>query len=1095
MEHWMLLCRMAVLIIITASVIIILNPKLTLLLGGDVETNPGPRPPKFPCGECGKACTDYRGAKSSILCESCDTWYHADCVGINASFLSLLGRSELPWECCRCGLPNPSSSLFDTVIMTNSSEEESTHLSSTSGNSTPTSEFPGSPLASSSPSKMQYSPCKASLRTLTINFQSIFSKREEFWSLIDATKPDVIMGCETWLKSGVGHREIFPSGYNLYRKDRKDGYGGVLIAIASCLNSHEIEIGGEAEIVAAKVCNDGKDIIFGSVYRPPSSNQAYMDTLNQSIQDLCTAYPSTAVWIGGDMNLPDINWETEQITSHQYRHSISESYLQTLACTGLEQVVNFPTRGENILDIIATNRPTLVRQCQPMPGLSDHDVIFLELEIQANKRKPIRREIFLWKKADLDGMRSNAKDWADQFVANNDTSTPVETLFAETQQSLDRLVRNHVPSKMSSSRFNQCWFDTNTKRMCRKKTRAYKKAKHISSKSDSSAKAKAKAWNRYHIIKRETQRLCRQTYNKYLVDLIDSDPGNNKRLGALIKSLRCDQTGVAPLKEGHILHCDPKRKANILNKQFSSVFGIDDDEASAMGPSPYSDMPDIEVTRVGVTKLLKNLKPHKSTGPDGISAKVLKETADQISPAVTLLFQASLRQGRIPCAWKKALVVPIYKKGCKSSPENYRPISLTAILCKVCEHIVHCAIIHHLITHGILTDSQHGFRKRRSCETQLILTINDLAKGLEDKGQFDVILLDFAKAFDKVSHQRLPLKAQHYGVRGPILQWVADFLTGRTQQVMLEGHLSNETKVTSGVPQGSVLGPLLFLIYINDLPDSINHSTSRLYADDCLLYKPIRSHQDCLKLQEDLDRLQDWERKWKMEFHPSKCQVLRVTNKRNPVVGQYAIHGHHLEEVESAKYLGVHIDRKLNFNTHVDATVKKANSVSAFLHRNLRQCNRKVKQATYFTYVRPIVEYAVTAWDPHTCKNINKIEMTQRRSARYVTGDFRRTSSVAAMLNKLQWPSLADRRLHIRLVMLYRIRYDLVDIDWQQHLRESSSRTRGHGSRFTVPRCTSQVYASSFFPRTAKDWNNLPADPADSPSLEAFKSSLRVTRQ
>ena len=153
------------------------------------------------------------------------------------------------------------------------------------------------------------------------------------------------------------------------------------------------------------------------------------------------------------------------------------------------------------------------------------------------------------------------------------------------------------------------------------------------------------------------------------------------------------------------------------------------------------------------------------------------------------------------------------------------------------------------------------------------------------------------------------------------------------------------------------------------------------------------------------------------------------------------------------------------------------------------------KQATYFTYVRPVVEYAATAWDPHTCKNINKIEMTQRRSARYVTGDFRRTSSVAAMLNKLQWPSLADRRLHTRLIMLYRIRYNLVDIDWQQHLQESRSRTRGHGSRFTVPRCTSQVYASSFSPRTAKDWNNLPADPADSPSLEAFKSLLRVTHQ
>ena len=230
-----------------------------------------------------------------------------------------------------------------------------------------------------------------------------------------------------------------------------------------------------------------------------------------------------------------------------------------------------------------------------------------------------------------------------------------------------------------------------------------------------------------------------------------------------------------------------------------------------------------------------------------------------------------------------------------------------------------------------------------------------------------------------------------------------------------------------------------------------------------------------------------------MEFHPSKCQVLRVTNKRNPIDSQYNIHGHPLEEVNSAKYLGVHIDKKLSFNTHIDATVKKAKSVCAFLQRNFRHCNRMIKQATYFAYVRPVVEYAATAWNPHTQNIFNKIEMVQRRSARYVTGDYNRTSSVSAMLGQLQRQSLASRRLQNRLVMLYRIRYDLVDIDWQQHLTESTSSTRGHGSRFKTPLSTSQVYASSFFPRTAKDWNNLPEDPADSPSLEAFKSLLGET--
>ena len=298
-----------------------------------------------------------------------------------------------------------------------------------------------------------------------------------------------------------------------------------------------------------------------------------------------------------------------------------------------------------------------------------------------------------------------------------------------------------------------------------------------------------------------------------------------------------------------------------------------------------------------------------------------------------------------------------------------------------------------------------------------------------------------------------------------LILWLKDFLTGRTQQVLLKGQLSHESSVTSGVPsgvpQGSVLGLLLFLIYINDLPDSINHSTSRLYADDCLMYKSIKSHQDCDKLQEELDRLQVTENTWKMEFHPAKYQVLRVTNKRNPITGQYNIHDHPLEEVSSAKYLGVHIDRKLNFNTHVDTIVKKTNSVCAFLRRNFKRCNRRIKQATYFTYVRRIVEYAATAWDPHT-KNVNKVEMGQRRSARYVTGNYNKTSSVTAMLTKLQWPSLASRLLQNRLIMLYRICFDLVDIDWQQYLCKSTSSTRGHGTRFSLPK----------FPRTVKDWNS-----------------------
>jgi hypothetical protein len=225
--------------------------------------------------------------------------------------------------------------------------------------------------------------------------------------------------------------------------------------------------------------------------------------------------------------------------------------------------------------------------------------------------------------------------------------------------------------------------------------------------------------------------------------------------------------GVSPLKEGGFLHVDPMTKANILNRQFTSVFSNDDGSALPdLGPSIYPAMESITVSQNGIIKLLRNLKPFTASGPDGIPTRLFMETAEEIAPAITLVFQASINQGRVPSQWKKAHIVPIFKNGSRSDAANYRPISLTSVLCKVCEHIIHCAVIRHLTASNILSDAQHGFRQRRSCDTQLILTVEDLARGLDNKAQIDVVLLDYEKAFDKVSHRHLLLKAAHYGISG-----------------------------------------------------------------------------------------------------------------------------------------------------------------------------------------------------------------------------------------------------------------------------------------------------------------------------------------
>ena len=313
------------------------------------------------------------------------------------------------------------------------------------------------------------------------------------------------------------------------------------------------------------------------------------------------------------------------------------------------------------------------------------------------------------------------------------------------------------------------------------------------------------------------------------------------------------------------------------------------------------------------------------------------------------------------------------------------------------EHIVTSAIMNHGENNSLLYDLQHGFRRGRSCETQLIEFIDDLANNLDKGQQTDVLIMDFAKAFDKVNHSLLTHKLHNYGISGSVNWWIRNWLEGRTQTVVLEGQRSRSVSVDSGVPQGSVLGPSLFLYYINDLQENLN-STVRLFADDIIAYLTVTPKDKGKLLQEDLDKLAKWEQLWCMKFHPHKCNVLQVTNRRTPIPTSYNLHGHTLEAVTSAKYLGVTIQNNLKWDSHINNIADKANRTLGFLRRNLRVSSRKIKSQAYFGLVRPQLEYAATVWEPHTQCYINRLEQIQRRAARYVTSRHRNTSSVSECL-------------------------------------------------------------------------------------------------
>ena len=327
----------------------------------------------------------------------------------------------------------------------------------------------------------------------------------------------------------------------------------------------------------------------------------------------------------------------------------------------------------------------------------------------------------------------------------------------------------------------------------------------------------------------------------------------------------------------------------------------------------------------------------------------------------------------------------------------------------------------------------------------------------------------FWQSISCLSFTQLPF----YRINGDILNWIADFLTNRHQEVILNNAHSDPCDVLSGVPQGSILGPLLFLLFINDLPNRVT-SNIRLYADDITIYRTIYSNEDILQLQKDLDNLSKWASDWFMTFNVSKCEHLVITKMHSPISSEYKISGCNINKVTSAKYLGVTINHDLSWGNNIGIISCKTSAVFGFLQRNLRQCSSSIKSLAYLTYVRPILEYASTVWAPYTKNHIMSLEKVQRRAARFVCNNYSMYDSLSSMLDILNWPSLEDRRRQAKCIMFYKIINNIASVNIHQYLQPSSSRTRGHDSKFIQLQTRVNVFRHSFLSSTIRLWNSLP---------------------
>ena len=423
---------------------------------------------------------------------------------------------------------------------------------------------------------------------------------------------------------------------------------------------------------------------------------------------------------------------------------------------------------------------------------------------------------------------------------------------------------------------------------------------------------------------------------------------------------------------------------------------------------------EISASHNEVKDILTKLDVNKATGVDGLLARILEEFAEELSYPLTLLFNLSFGSSRVPSLWKKANVTPVFKSDAKDVVENYRSISLLSTPSTCQEKIVHNAIYSHVAPY--LSDWQHGFVRGRSCVTQLILSHHHWSKALDDGLQVDVVFLDFAKAFDGVSHDILLQKLCNLGISGTLLNWCKDYLTNREQRVVIDG----KSSTWSGVPQGSLLGPLFFVIFITDLPEVVMPgNTIALYADDCKTSRVIICPSDYPLFQSDLGNLYLWSQQNLMDFNIKKCKLMHITKKKTPFHSDLQINNHTLEETFEFSDLGLIPSSKLSWNALVDKITSKANKILGCVKRTCKGMKDITTLRTLFcALVRSQLEYCTVVRSPQTARNINKLEKIQRRATKFIL-----KTDDDSLTQRKRWNllSLEDSRFLFDVLFLYKV--------------------------------------------------------------------------
>ena len=938
---------------------------------------------------------------------------------------------------------------------------------------------------------------KKSLKCIYTNMDSLLNKRPEFFVTVQEEDPDVICLTEVLpknLRYALNQTELNNKGYDCFSKtDEKNSHRGVLIYVKTNIKAQEVNVVGQ-DVVKDTIwveihLTNGDTALIGCVYRSPNNSQEENTNLYNLIEVAIKG--RSHVLLVGDFNHPEIDWENET-TPNNSDHKASIFMEKVVRDNFLFQHVKRPThyRGEQnptLIDLILTNEEGMINKINHRApiGRSHHQVLSFDY-IAYSQDRSSEQERYIYSKGDYNKIREEVKQ---QNLAQKIAPLDAKSAWDCLTDTCSMASKNNIP-KTTPGRQKQpkspppLWMNEKALKKVRKKHASFER--YMETKEGKDYRTYAKARN-------QAGDACKKALKEYERSIAKNAKVNPKAFYAYVNSKLKTKIGIPDLKDnkGNKATTE-KEKADTLNDFFCSVFTEENTEEipTCEMKDIKHELGDIQITQEKVLKKLKQLDTTKSPGPDGFHARFLNELAEELSEPLALIFSKSLEEGSLPTTWKDANVTPIYKKGEKSDPGNYRPISLTSLVCKIMESIIRDEVMTHLKENDLLTCNQHGFVPKRSCVTNLLDMMDKWTNALDVQTPVDTVYLDFAKAFDSVPHQRLLAKVKSYGITGHVGSWISDFLTNRRQRVSVQGSFSGWSKVLSGVPQGSVLGPILFVIYINDLPEGIK-SWCSLYADDTKVSTTVDTEEGRRKLQEDLDRAVQWADTWQLKFHTGKCKVIHFGNKN--VQHNYTMKTHNSEErvtlatTSSEKDLGVEVDNELKFSQHIEKQVGKANRILGQIRRSFQYLDANTMKLLFTSLVRPHLEYANAIWSPRLKKDNNLIEGVLRRATKLIPG--MKDLDYSERLKKINIPSMKYRRERGDMIEVYKFVHGEYDMPPPFTL-ENDKRTRGHTFKIKKIRVNTSLRQGFFSERVVDKWNNLPDELVTATSINIFKNGL-----